>query len=102
MGIYRDNLLAIVIGDNFLPLIVIAQKSFNVSITDIVFVIYLVIADKLSRKTIFYAYSVQTLELMSWHYGKNTRCPLNLVAIFKKSLSILFNATAECLNHSVL
>ena len=29
MGIYRDNLSAIVIGDNFLPIIVIAQKSLN-------------------------------------------------------------------------
>ena len=49
MGIYRDNLLAIVIGDNFLPIIVIAQKSLDLSITDIVFVIYFVIADKISR-----------------------------------------------------
>ena len=38
---------------------------------------------------------------MSWHYGKNTRCPLNLVAIFKKSLFVLFHATAEPVNHSV-
>ena len=29
MGIYRDNLSAIVIGDNFLPIIVIAQNSFD-------------------------------------------------------------------------
>ena len=49
MGIYRDNLLAIVIGDNFLPIIVIAQDSLDLSITDITFVIYFVIADKLSR-----------------------------------------------------
>ena len=49
MGIYRDNLLAIVIGDNFLPIIVIAQNSFDLSITDIAFAIYFVIADKLSR-----------------------------------------------------
>ena len=60
MGIYRDNLSAIVIGDNFLPIIVISQNSFDLSITDIAFAIYLVIADKLSRQTIFYAYSVQT------------------------------------------
>ena len=40
MGIYRDNLL---------PIIVIAQNSFGLSITDIAFVIYFVIADKLSR-----------------------------------------------------
>ena len=49
MGIYRDNLSAIVIGDNFLLIIVIAQKSFDLSITDIAFIKYFVIADKLSR-----------------------------------------------------
>ena len=49
MGIYRDNLLAIVIGDNFLPIIVIAQNCLDLSITDIAFVIHFVIADKLSR-----------------------------------------------------
>ena len=49
MGIYRDNLSAIVIGDNFLSIIVIAQNSFDLSITVIAFVIYFVIADKLSR-----------------------------------------------------
>ena len=49
MGIYRNNLLAIVIGDNLLPIIVIAQNCFDLSITDIAFVIYFVIADKLSR-----------------------------------------------------
>ena len=49
MGIYRDNSSAMVIGDNFLPIIVIAENSFDLSITDIAFVIYCVIADKLSR-----------------------------------------------------
>ena len=48
MGIYRDNLLAIVIGDNLIP-IGIAQNSFDLSITDIAFVIHFVIADKLLR-----------------------------------------------------
>ena len=38
MGIYRDSLSAIVIGDNFLPTIVIAQNSFDLTITDITFV----------------------------------------------------------------
>ena len=47
-GIYRDNLSAIVIGDNLLPIIVIAQKNLDVSIIDIAFAIYFVIADKLS------------------------------------------------------
>ena len=49
MGIYRDNSSRIVIGDILLPIIVIAQNSFDLSITDIAFVIYFVIADKLSR-----------------------------------------------------
>ena len=49
MGIYRDNSSAIVIGDNLLPIIVIAQNSLDLSITDIAFSIYFVIADKLSR-----------------------------------------------------
>ena len=40
-----------IIGDNLglLPIIVIAQNSFDLSITDIAFVICFVIADKLSR-----------------------------------------------------
>ena len=49
MGIYRDNLSAIVIGDNFSSIILIAQNSLDLSITVIAFVIYFVIADKLSR-----------------------------------------------------
>ena len=49
MGIYRDNLSAIIIGDNLLPIIVIAQHNFDLLITDIVFAIYFVIADKLLR-----------------------------------------------------
>ena len=49
MDIYRDNLLTIVIGDNLLPIIVIAQIRLDLSITDIAFVRYFVIADKLSR-----------------------------------------------------
>ena len=49
MDIYRDNLSAIIIGDNFLPIIVIAQNDFDLLITDIFLVIYFAIADKLSR-----------------------------------------------------
>ena len=45
MGIYRDNLPTIVIGDNLslyqfiflLPIIAIAQNCFDLSITDIAF-----------------------------------------------------------------
>ena len=47
MGIYRDNLSTIVNNDNFLPIIVIAQNSSDLLITDIAFVIYFVIANKL-------------------------------------------------------
>ena len=49
MGIYRDKLSAIVIGDNLLPIFVIAQNSFGLSITDIAFVMDFVIGEKLSR-----------------------------------------------------
>ena len=49
MGNYLDNLSAIVIGDNFLPIIVIAQNGLDLSITDIAVVIRFVVADKLSR-----------------------------------------------------
>ena len=49
MSIYQDNLLAIVIGNNLLSIIVITQNSFDLSITDITFVMYFVIANKLSR-----------------------------------------------------
>ena len=49
MGIYRDNLSAIVIGDKFLLAIVIAQNNFDLSITVIAFLIYFVIADKSAR-----------------------------------------------------
>ena len=38
MAIYRDNLSAIVIGDKLLPIIVIAENKFDLSITDIAFV----------------------------------------------------------------
>ena len=89
MGIYRDNLS---------PIMVFAQNKFDLSITDIAFVIYFVIADKLSRYTIFYERSVLTSKLVSWRYGKNTRCPLRLVVILKNYLFVLFNFTAKFVN----
>ena len=49
MGIYLDNLSAIVIDNNLLLIIVIAQNSFDVSITNIAFVLYFAIADKSSQ-----------------------------------------------------
>ena len=45
----KNRLSVIVIGDNLLPIIVIAQSSFDLSITNIASVIYFVIADKLPR-----------------------------------------------------
>ena len=49
MDIHRDKLLAIVIGDNLLPIIVIDQNSLDLLITDIASVIYFVITDTLLR-----------------------------------------------------
>ena len=97
MGIYRNNLSAIIYYQ--ISIIVIAQNSFDLSIIDIAFVIYFVIAGKLSR-TILYACSVQNFRDGELGYGKNARRPLNLVTI-KKSLFVLFHATAECVNYSL-
>ena len=44
MGIYWHIYSAIVIGDNLLPINVIAQNSFDLSIINIAFVIYFIIA----------------------------------------------------------
>ena len=49
MAICRENLSTIAIDGNLLPIIVIAKNSFELRITDIAFVIYFVIAAKLSR-----------------------------------------------------
>ena len=46
----------------------------------------------------------QCLKLMSWRYGKNTRCPLSVTCCGnteKKSLFVLFKATAESMNCSL-
>ena len=48
MGIYQDNLSAIVISANLQLIIVIVQNSFELSIIDIAFVMYFGIANKLS------------------------------------------------------
>ena len=72
MGIYQNNLTAIVIGDNVLPIIVIAQNIVHLSTTDIAFIIYCVITDISSQQTILYAHSVKLLSLRN---EKNTRCP---------------------------
>ena len=46
MDIYWDNLI---IGDTLLPIIVIAQNSFDLLIIDLAFAMYFVTADKLLR-----------------------------------------------------
>ena len=79
MSIYGDSLSAIVIGDDLLPIIVIAQNSFGLLITDITFVIYFVIADKLGK-----IHGVHEVLLQ-----------------LKKSLFVLFNAAAESVNFSL-
>ena len=43
------------IGENILPILVNAQNSFSLSIIDITFAIYFVIADELSRQAILFA-----------------------------------------------
>ena len=88
-------LSAIVIGENLLPIIVIAQNILDLSITDVAIAIHAIMAINN-----FYAYSVQTSELVSWHYGKKAQCPLSLVQ-FQKNLFVLFNASAESVNYSV-
>ena len=58
-GIYRDNLSAIVIGDNLLAIIVIAQNSFDLSITDIAFVIYSILLSPINyREKRFFMHTV--------------------------------------------
>ena len=81
MGIYRDN---------FLPIIVIAQNSLDLSITDIAFAIYFVIAINDSLCT-------QCSKLGSWRYGKIHGFDKILLQ-FKKFLFVVFNPTAESVN----
>ena len=96
IGIYRDNSTAIVIGDNnLLPIIVIAQNSFDLSITDISFVTYFcyrryIIAINNSFCTHTHT---QCSKLVSWRYGKNTLCFQSVVATeeaISKSTKVTF------------
>ena len=63
MSIYRVDLSAAVIGNNLLPIIVIAQNSFDLSITD---VIYFVIAVNY-RDKVFFLHTV--FKLQCWRDG---------------------------------
>ena len=63
MGIYRDNLSAIIIGDNFLSIIVIAQNSLDLSITVIAFVItYILLSPINYREKRFFMHAVFKLQ----------------------------------------
>ena len=81
MGIYRDNLSAVVIGDNLTPIIAITQNSFDLSITYIAFVIQYILLLPINYrdKRFFMPPVFKTLKLESWRYGKSTRCPLVLL-----------------------
>ena len=70
MGIYRDNLSA----TTFLPIIVYAQNSFDLSTTDIAFATVYILLSPINYRD-------------NWGNGKNTRCPLSLVAI-QENLSL--------------
>ena len=93
MGSYRDYLSAIVIGDNLLSIIVIAQNSFNLLITDIALVNYFVIVDKrFFKRTVF---KVDELALC-----KKYPVPIKFCCNLKNSLFVLLNATSESVNYS--
>ena len=59
---YRDNLSAIVIGDKFLSIIVIAQNSLDLSITVIVFAIYILLSPINYRDKRFFMHAVFELQ----------------------------------------
>ena len=99
MGIYRDNISAIIYYRLSLSLKPVLIYRLPISFRHI---LCFVIADKLSRLAIFYACIVKNSKLVSWRYGKNTRCPLNLAAVLKKSLFVLFNDAAESVNCSLV
>ena len=99
VSIFRDNSSAIVIGDNSLPIIVIAQNSLDLSNTDIAFVIYFVIADKLII-AVNDSLCTQCSKLGSWRYGKIYGVDKVLMQI-KKCLFVVFNPTAESVNCSL-
>ena len=68
MGIYRDNLSAIVIGDNFLSIIVIAQNSLDLSIT-VIGLLYILLSSVNYRDKRFFVHAVlnfKVSELALW------------------------------------
>ena len=99
MGVYRDNLSAIVIDDNLFSIIVITQTSFDLSITDIAFVIsYMLVSPMNYRdKQFFMQTAFKVSELALWKkYTVSIKCCCSL----KKILFVLFNATEESVNCS--
>ena len=61
MGIYRDNLSAIVIGDNFLSIIVIAQNSLDLLIT-VIALLYILLSPVNYRDKRFFVHAVFKLQ----------------------------------------
>ena len=95
MGIYRDNVSAIIIGDNLLPIIVISQNSFVYRLP-ISFSQYILLSPINDRDKRFFMHTVfKASELALWEkYSVSIKSCCN----FKKSLFVLFNATAEFVN----
>ena len=96
MGIYRDNLSAIVISDNLLPIIVIAQNSFDLSILLLQYISLLRINYRDKRFFMHTVFKVSVLAL--W---KKCNVFLKCCCSLKISLFILFNVTTEFVNCSL-
>ena len=78
--------------DNLLPIIVIAQNSFDLSLTDIAFVIISLSPINYRDKRFFMHTVIKVSELALWKkYAAFLKCCCNL----KTSPFVLFNATAE-------
>ena len=100
MSIYRDNLSAIVDGDNLLPIIVIAQNSFDLSITDIAFAIgYILFSPINYGDKQFVMHTALVFKVSKLALWKKYTVSINKVLIqFKKSLFVLFIVTVESVN----
>ena len=84
--------------ENLLPIIVIAQNSFDLSLTDNAFVDISLSPMNYRDKRFFMHTVIKVSELALWKkYTVFLRCCCNL----KKSCFVLFNATAEFMNCSL-
>ena len=96
MGIYGNNLSTIVIGNNLLPIVVIAQNSFDLLTTHFAFVIYFVIPINYRDKRFFTHTARKVSELVE---SKKYTVSIKSCYNFKKSRFAIFNALAESVNH---